>query len=129
MLPGDGMVSDDSPRVVLADIGYEVDGIPALFAEASVWDKTRCLQLGINAPAKVVEGALDGFNADVLWLSASGPSRRSAVNADFQSILLKASQAKVKVVVFGDAVPKTLARAATHVSSFGEFRGFVSALV
>jgi excisionase family DNA binding protein len=128
MTPPVEALPSGSPRVVLADIGYEVDGIPTLFAEAAVWDMAQCLQLGTCVPSAVIEGALDGFNASVLWLSASGAARRNAINADFQSILTRASQRQIKVVVFGDAVPKVLPVNVTRVTTFGEFRGFVAAL-
>ncbi len=119
---------DASPRIVLADVGYEVDGIPSMLAEAAVWDQARCLQLGTNVPATVIEGALETFDADVLWLSASGPARRSAVSSDFHRIEARASRAKVKVVTFGSALPRMRGETETRVSSFGEFRGFVAAI-
>jgi hypothetical protein len=128
MAPGEPALTQASPRVVLADIGYEVDGIPAFLAEASVWDKAHCLQLGTNVPATVIEGAIESFAADVLWLSASGPGMQRGINSHFQSILSKASEHNVKVVVFGDAVPRKLGGATTWITSFGEFRGFVVAL-
>jgi excisionase family DNA binding protein len=128
MSPLSDTLSTETPRVVFADIGYDVDGLPTLFAEASVWDQAQCLQLGTSVPATVIEGALDAFNASVLWLSASGPAKRSTLNADFQSILTRASQRQTKVVVFGDAVPRVLPVPVTRVASFGEFRGFVAAL-
>ncbi len=128
MAPLSETVPPEGPRVVFADIGYEVDGLPTLFAEAAVWDQAQCLQLGTSVPATVIEGALDAFNASVLWLSASGPARRSAINADFQSILTRASHRHTKVVVFGDAVPRVLPVPVIRITSFGEFRGFVAAL-
>ncbi len=128
MSPDEEFLSDARPRVVLADIGYEVDSAPTLFAEAAVWDQARCLQLGANVPATVVEGALAAFRADVLWVSASGPARPSAIKADLQSILDRAAQAKVRVVLFGDALPRKLGDTEIRVHSFSEFRGFVSGL-
>jgi excisionase family DNA binding protein len=128
MAPTETTLSENSPRIVLADVGYEVDGIPTFFAEAAVWDQANCLQLGTNVPSKVVEGAIETFEADVLWLSASGPGRRSAISNDFQTILKKANRSGVKVVVFGDAVPRLGEISATHATSFSEFRGFIAAL-
>ncbi len=116
------------PRIVLADIGYEVDGIPSLLAEAAVWDQSHCLQLGSNVPTKVIEGALEGFAADVLWISASGPANKRKLKIDWQIIIEKAEGLKVKLVAFGDALPRTPDFSGTRVTSFGEFRGFISAL-
>lgn len=128
MAPAKNVQPLAGPRVVLADVGYEVDGIPTFFAEAAVWDQANCLQLGSNVPAPVVEGALEAFTADVLWLSASGPGRRKAIRSDFDSILAKAKERNVKAVVFGDAVPQLPSSGTTRVTSFCEFRGFVAAL-
>jgi excisionase family DNA binding protein len=117
-----------SPRVVLADIGYEVDGIPTILAEASISDQAHCLQLGTNVPVTVINGALKSYGADLLWLSASGPVRRSLIESAFEDILATAKRSDLKVVVFGDAVPRSLGSSAIHLSSFGEFRGYVTAL-
>ena len=128
MSPTEANLGSKSPRVVLADIGYEVDGVPTLFAEASVWDQARCLQLGTNVPSTVIEGALESFSADVLWLSASGPAKKRQIQADWQSIVERAARLKVKVVTFGDALPRLLGNDGIRVGSFSEFRGFLSAL-
>jgi excisionase family DNA binding protein len=128
-LPADrAKASKKIPRVVLADVGYEVDGIPTILAEASISDQAQCLQLGTNVPVTVINGALKSFGADLLWLSASGPVRRSTLESAFTSILSTAKRSGMKVVVFGDAVPKSLGTSAIQLSSFGEFRGYVAAL-
>jgi hypothetical protein len=128
MEPTDSNLDEASPRIVLADIGYEVDALPTLLAEAAIANRTHCLQLGMNVPAKVIAGAIDSFDADVLWLSASGPCRRSKVLQDFETLLTRAKHKHVKVVVFGDALPLKLEKSVTRLTSFGEFRGFIAAL-
>jgi hypothetical protein len=117
-----------SARVVLADIGYEVDGIPTVFAEAAVAHQAECLQLGMNVPAEVIEGSLTTFKADVLWLSASGPGRRSVSAQEIQRIVTKAQKRGIKIVVFGEKFPRSLETKATRVNSFGEFSGFIAAI-
>lgn len=129
LAPHEKALGPSNPRIVLADIGYEVDGLPTSLAEAAIWDRAHCLQLGTNVPTKVIEGALEGFSADVLWLSASGPAKKRRVHDDWSTIVGTAERLKVKTVAFGDAVPlRALGLAGTRVASFSEFRGFVTAL-
>lgn len=72
----------DPPRVLLADIGYEIDALPTdtaelLFREAGY----ACTQLGRDVPEVVLTGAIERERPAILWLSAAGPADERRVRS------------------------------------------------
>ncbi len=122
LFPGNRTPPNGCLRVVYADIGYEVDAAPTFFAEASLWDVAEGLQLGVGVPRLVIEGALEPFRADTLWLSASGPRGRSDLEADWSSIATRAAALNVKVYAFGNLAERLTSGGQVLVTSFSDFR-------
>jgi len=120
--PGNQPPSNARRRIVYADIGDEVDAAPTFFAEASMWDAAEGLQLGVGVPRPVIEGALEPFRADTLWLSASGPRGRAELEADWSSIATRAAALNVKVYAFGNLAERLTSAGQVLVTSFSDFR-------
>jgi excisionase family DNA binding protein len=59
-------------KVLLLDIGYEIDALPTYLAEYCLPPGGQVVQLGYNVPLAVLKGALQLEKPDCIWVSAGG---------------------------------------------------------
>ena len=99
----------DGPKALLADVGYEIDGLPTHLAELVLTAQgVRCTQLGANVPDEVLFGAIDRVGPAFLWLSAGGGAKanRAAVRSTVAAAVHAGEARGVRVVLAGDALPR-----------------------
>lgn len=99
----------DGEKALLADIGYEIDGLPTHLAEVVLTSLgMRCTQMGANVPGEVLTGAITRVRPALLWISASGAQKvdRSHVRRTISEALQLAALQHCRVVLMGDAIPR-----------------------
>jgi excisionase family DNA binding protein len=99
----------DGPAALLADIGYEIDGLPTHTAEVVLhFQGIRCTQLGRSVPEPVLLGAIERVRPRLLWLSASGPADTDTVAALATRAYEQSRGIGCAAVLYGDALPHRL---------------------
>lgn len=118
-------------KIVFADIGYEVDGLPTFLAQYVCQD-AHVVQLGTNVPIEVLLGTLKKTKPDILWLSANGPFRKAKVSQYLEDLLTEAKTLVPILILFGElshsrAVsafrPRTFRDFTSYVKGFGAKHG------
>ncbi len=96
----------DAPLALVADVGYEVDALPAACAEAvfraAGW---RCTNLGKAVPQVVLAGAIPRTGPRAVWLSASGPVDAAPLAALVEAARDAAHRVEASVIGFGPSLP------------------------
>ena len=98
----------DAPALVLADVGYEVDGLPVHLAAAVARDRgLRTVQLGGGVDPAVLAGAVGRCDAAWVWLSAGGGPQADggAVARAAYAAADAAERCGARLVLHGDALP------------------------
>ncbi len=91
--------------VICADIGYDVDGLPTYFAEYSIGQQFKVVQLGVNAPIEVLRGAIEQENPTYIWISANG-EKTSGFHQKISTIEKLKPSFGFQVVKFGKLLEK-----------------------
>lgn len=121
--------ADSVSKIVLADLGYDIDGLPTFLAEASVRGLCSPVQLGTSVPEEVVVGSLDRMAVHAVFLSASGPVRnRKLLEKNIESITSACLKKNVPCFLYGEHFEgrKFSDKMIRKVNSFSELRGAVN---
>lgn len=110
-------------RIVFADIGYEVDGLPTFLAQYASQD-AQVEQLGTGVPIEVLLGTLRQSKPDLLWLSANGPFRKAKVSQYLEDLLTEAKTFLPNLILFGELTPSK-AVSAFWPRTFRDFTSYV----
>lgn len=124
----------DSPKALLADVGYDIDGLPTYLAETVLSSLgVRCTQMGGSVPDEVLFGAIERVKPTFLWISAGGAHRidKSVVRKSVNEAVRLAERYHARVLLMGDAVPKrqelaggTAGFEPTYIGSLAELSAF-----
>ncbi|QDT63199.1 excisionase family DNA-binding protein [Calycomorphotria hydatis] len=103
-------LSGDAPKALLADLGYEIDGLPTFLAETVLTQEGyRCVQLGLSVPDEVITGAITRVKPRLLWISAHGGAQanKSAVSSIVHRCHKIAAEFDTQIIVMGDVLPSS----------------------
>ncbi|WP_310820895.1 helix-turn-helix domain-containing protein [Stratiformator vulcanicus] len=97
----------DAPSALLADIGYEIDGLSTYLAETVFADAgITCTQLGLSVPEAVLNGAISRVKPDVVWVSAMGgkQAQPEVVKKRLLEVGRLTAEQGSRLVLMGDAI-------------------------
>ena len=97
-----------APTALLADVGYEIDGLPTHLAEVVLASLgIGCTQLGVNVPDEVLFGAVARVHPELLWISAAGGKKvdSAAVQRTISEVAAMTESDGTRLVVMSDAMP------------------------
>lgn len=124
-------LEENSPKVLLADIGYEIDCLPVYAAEAVMQHEgLNPTQLGRSVHSDVLLGSISRAKPNVIYLSAAGPVDTQELTSLTKRTLELASEHHASVILYGPAFPTnlTLARGARTVNSMRELSALAAGL-